>query len=105
LLPAPFVVFEVAGLALLVMRHGFDAALDNPQPRPISLLDEAELDQCRVALIRSLALRMVPAKGETAERLGLHDPNRHDQVEFLVSPAAAGSPRGLAVRTRARLNA
>src|SRR4030081_241453 len=97
LLPAPFVVFDVPSLVLLVMRHGVDAALDDPQPCPIGLLDEAEFDQGRVALIRPHALRMVPAKGETAERLGLHDPNRHDLVEFLVSAAASGPPRERAV--------
>ena len=103
-LPALFVVFEVPGLALLVMRHGVDAALDDPQPCPIGLLDEAELDQCRVVLVRSRALRMVPAEGEAAERLGLHDPNRHDRVEFPVSAAASGLPRERAVRTGAPLD-
>ena len=43
-LPALFVVFQVSGLALRVMRHGGDAALENPQPCSIGLLDETELD-------------------------------------------------------------
>src|ERR1700684_3271483 len=95
---------EVAGVALLVVCHGIDAALDHPQACPIGLLDEAELDQCRVPLIRSRSLRVVPAKGEMAERLGLHDPNRHDHVGFPVAAAAPGLPRERAVRTDARLH-
>src|SRR5271154_1319956 len=104
LLPAVFVLLDVLGLGLLVMRHGVDGALDDPQPCPIGLLDETELDECRVAVIRSRALRMVPAKGETAERFGLHDPNRHDHVDLLVSAAASGLPRERAIRTGAPLN-
>src|ERR1700680_1143610 len=104
LLPAVFRVFEVPALAPIAMRPVVDAAIDHPQPRPAGLLDEAELDQCRVALIRFRALRVAPAEGETAKRLGLHDPNRHDCVEFLVSAAASGPPRERAVRTGAPLN-
>src|SRR5207245_2962666 len=66
-LPALFVVPEVPGPRRLVERHGVDAALDDPQPGSIGLLDEAELDQCRVALIRFRPLRMAPAEGEAAE--------------------------------------
>src|ERR1700734_3641421 len=104
LLPAMFVVFEIADLGLLVVRDRVDAALDHPQPCPIGLFAEAELDQCRVALVRSGSRGMVPAKGETAERLGIHDPNRYDHVDIPVSAAASGPPGERAIRAGARLN-
>src|SRR5580692_2399958 len=88
-LPALFMVFDVPGLALLVMRHRIDAALDDPQPCAVGLLDQAELDERRVVLIRSCTLRVVPAEGEATEWFGVNDSNRHDRVKFFVSAAAA----------------
>src|ERR1700740_1045614 len=47
---------------------------------------------------------MVPAKAETAERLGLHDPDRNDGHELFVTAAPAGPPSEYAVPTCAALN-
>ncbi len=96
--PPLFVVFAVAGPAVLVMCDRLDPALDDPQARAIRLGGEDELDQRGVVLIGPAALRVAPAEAEAAGGLGLHDADRHDHAGS-ASSAASGPPRERPVRS------
>src|ERR1700722_10449173 len=100
--PAVFMAFAVGSHAVLVVRDGSDTTLGDPQSGAARLLGEAELDQRRVALIRCGALRVVPAEGEAAVGLGLHDPDRHGHVRLPVTAAPSPLPRKRSVRAGAR---
>src|ERR1700726_4072566 len=102
--PAVFMLAEVPDLAFLVVRHRANATLADSQPSSRRLLEEAELDQRRVALVGSLALWMVPAEGKTAEGLRIHDSDRHDQGRIFLSPATSGPPCERPLSTGASLD-
>src|SRR5215469_12982706 len=69
-LPSLLMDVDVAGLLLLGSVKRLEPALGHPQSGTASLGGEGELDQGGIALMRRLALWIVPAEGEPVRRLG-----------------------------------